>query len=61
MSNHFHLVVETPRANRLRRKKTMTLGWIAQGSRMGTKTYLSHLLCWLGKEKKQKQCAIWRN
>ena len=48
-------------ALRLRRETTMTLGWIAQALRMGTKTYLSHLLYWQGKEKKQKRCAIWRN
>jgi REP element-mobilizing transposase RayT len=33
-------------AERLRRETTMTLEWIAQRLRMGTKTHLSHLLYW---------------
>jgi hypothetical protein len=38
---------------RLRQETTMTLGWIAQTLHMGTKTHLSHLLYWHGKEKKK--------
>ena len=33
-------------ANRLRQETTMTLAWIAKRLRMGTKTYLAHLLYW---------------
>ncbi len=40
----------------LRQETTMTLAWIAQALRMGTKTHLSHLLYWHGKEKKTKRC-----
>ncbi len=36
----------------LRRETTMTLGWIAQRLCMGTKTHLSHLLYWQGREQK---------
>ena len=45
-------------ALRLRRETTMTLAWIAQALRLGTKTYLSDLRYWQRKEKKQKRCAI---
>jgi REP element-mobilizing transposase RayT len=38
-------------ALRLRRETTMTLSWIAQRLHMGTKTHLSHLIYWHGKEK----------
>jgi hypothetical protein len=41
-------------ALRLRRETTMTLGWIAAQLQMGTKTHLSHLLYWQGKEKQRK-------
>jgi REP element-mobilizing transposase RayT len=37
-------------ALRLRRETTMTLSWIAERLRMGTKTHLSHLLYWHEKE-----------
>jgi hypothetical protein len=30
----------------------MTLSWIAEHLNMGTKTHLSHLLYWYGKDKK---------
>ena len=40
----------------LRQETTMTLAWIAQALHMGTKTHLSHLLYWHGKEKKKKRC-----
>ena len=40
-------------ARLLRQETTMTLGWIAQALHMGTKTHLSHLLYWQGKEKKK--------
>ena len=33
-------------AQRLRRETTMTLGWIAERLRMGTKTHLTHLIYW---------------
>ena len=33
----------------------MTLGWIAMALRMGTKTYLSHLLYWQGRANKKKR------
>jgi hypothetical protein len=33
-------------AQRLRAEPTMTLAWIAQRLRMGTKTHLAHLLYW---------------
>jgi len=39
----------------LRQETTMTLGWIAQTLHMGTRTYLSHLLYWQGKQKKPKR------
>ena len=42
-------------AQRLRRETTMTLDWIAQALYMGTKTYLSHLLYWEGREKNQRR------
>jgi REP element-mobilizing transposase RayT len=42
-------------AVRLRRETTMTLGWIAQALQMGTKTHLSHLLYWRGKQKKKRR------
>ncbi len=42
-------------ALRLRQETTMTLRWIAGALRMGTNTYLSHLLYWHGKEKKKKR------
>jgi len=42
-------------AQRLRRQTTMTLEWIAQALYMGTKTYLSHLLYWEGREKNQRR------
>ena len=38
-------------ALRLRRETTMTLAWIADRLRMGTKTPLVHLLYWQGREK----------
>jgi len=37
----------------LRQETTMTLGWIAQALHMGTKTHLSHLLYWQGKQRKK--------
>jgi hypothetical protein len=43
-------------ARALRQETTMTLGWIAQALHMGTKTHLSHLLYWQGKQKKKKRC-----
>ncbi|HWT78878.1 MAG TPA: hypothetical protein VN648_08740, partial [Candidatus Methylomirabilis sp.] len=42
-------------ARRLRQETTMTLEWIARALHMGTKTYLSHLLYWQGKTKKNRQ------
>lgn len=33
-------------ANRVRRETTMTLAWIAERLRMGTRTHLAHLLYW---------------
>ena len=42
-------------AQRLRAQTTMTLGWVAQALHMGTKTHLSHLLYWKGKEKKKRR------
>jgi hypothetical protein len=39
----------------LRQETTMTLAWIAAALRMGTKTHLSHLLYWHGKEKKKRR------
>ena len=38
-------------ALRLRRETTMTLLWIAKHLHMGTKTHVSHLIYWHGKEK----------
>jgi hypothetical protein len=40
-------------AKKLREETTMTLEWVAQTLHMGTKTHLSHLLYWHGKEKKK--------
>jgi hypothetical protein len=42
-------------ALRLRRETTMTLEWIAQRLAMGTKTHLSHLLYWQGRERRKKR------
>ena len=39
----------------LSQESIMTLAWIAQGLHMGTKTHLSHLLYWRGKQKKKRQ------
>jgi putative transposase len=39
----------------LRQETTMTLAWIAAALHMGTKTHLSHLLYWHGKEKKKRR------
>ncbi len=39
-------------AQRLRRETTMTLAWIAQRLRMGTKTHLAHLLYWKRRDEK---------
>jgi REP-associated tyrosine transposase len=38
-------------ALRLRRETTMTLAWIADRLKMGTKTHLVHLLYWQGRQK----------
>jgi REP-associated tyrosine transposase len=40
-------------AQRLRRETTMTLGWVAERLCLGTKTHLSHLLYWDGREKRK--------
>ena len=37
-------------ALRLRRETTMTLAWLAERLRMGTKTHLAHLLYWHDRE-----------
>ena len=42
-------------AQRLRKETPMTLGWIAEALEMGTKTHLSHLLYWQGKDKKKRK------
>jgi hypothetical protein len=39
-------------AQRLRRETTMTQAWIAERLRMGTKTYLAHLLYWKKRDHK---------
>jgi putative transposase len=39
-------------AGRLRRETTMTLAWIAERLRMGTKTHLAHLLYWKRRDEK---------
>lgn len=39
-------------ARRLRRETTMTLAWIADRLRMGTKTHLAHLLYWNDRARK---------
>ncbi len=36
---------------RLRREATMTLSWVAQRLCLATRTDLSHLFCWCGREK----------
>ena len=38
-------------AQRLRRETTMTVGWIAERLKMGTRTHLTHLLYWDGRTK----------
>ena len=38
-------------AVRLRRETTMTVEWIAQRLRMGTRTHVNHLLYWRQREK----------
>ncbi len=45
-------------ALRLRQETTMTLSWIAQRLQMGTKTHLSHLLYWQGRERKKRKRRI---
>ena len=40
-------------AERLRRETTMTLAWVAEWLRMGTKTHLSHLLYWQKRDSKK--------
>jgi hypothetical protein len=40
-------------AERLRCETTMTLAWIAERLRMGTKTHLAHLLYWKQRDKKK--------
>jgi REP element-mobilizing transposase RayT len=42
-------------AQALRQETTMTLEWIAKALHTGTKTHLSHLLYWQGKQKKKKR------
>jgi hypothetical protein len=42
-------------ALRLRRETTMTLAWIAQRLQMGTKTHLTHLLYWHGRDREQRK------
>jgi len=42
-------------ALRPRQETTMTLTWIAQRLQMGTKTHLSHLLYWQGRDKKKNR------
>ncbi len=39
-------------AQRLRRETTVTLGWIAERLRMGTKTHVAHLLYWSRRNEK---------
>ena len=39
-------------AQRLRRETTVTLAWIAERLRMGTRTYLAHLLYWKRRNEK---------
>ena len=39
-------------AQRLRRETTVTLAWIAERLRMGTKTHLAHLLYWSKRDEK---------
>ena len=40
-------------AQRLRRETTMTLVWIAERLRMGTKTHLTHLIYWDSRRKRK--------
>ena len=42
-------------AQRLRAETTVTLGWIAERLRMGTKTHLVHLLYWQGRKKGKRK------
>ncbi len=42
-------------ALRLRQETTMTLAWIAERLQMGTKTHLSHLLYWQGRDRKKNR------
>jgi putative transposase len=44
----------------LRRETTMTLGWIAQALRMGTKTHLAHLLDWQARNERKNNRTILR-
>jgi len=39
-------------AERLRRETTVTLAWIADRLRMGTRTHLAHLLYWRRRNEK---------
>jgi len=38
-------------ARRLREETTMTLAWVTDRLKMGTKTHLAHLLYWQGRKK----------
>ena len=40
-------------AERLRCETTMTLAWVAERLRMGTKTHLAHLLYWKKRAKRK--------
>jgi hypothetical protein len=44
-------------AKMLRQETTMTLGWIDEALHMGTKTHLSHLLYWHGKQRKRHRSS----
>jgi len=45
-------------AQRLRRETTMTLDWIAQRLRMGTRSHLAHLLYWAAGERKKSTIPL---
>jgi len=55
-SRRARMVVGNIRAN-LRGESTMTLAWIAERLRMGTKTYLAHLLYWNKRDKSKREAS----
>jgi len=39
----------------LHQETTMTLAWVASRLKMGTRTHSAHVICWQGRETKNKE------